>query len=80
VQRMLTVLTQNGRFRGSAGCNSSELAPERRALPWGEWVETLAREIAGPGANAETQELARQVAGAQVNLHRVHYSTPSAPV
>ena len=29
-----------------------------------EEVETLAREIAGPGANAETQDLARQVAEA----------------
>jgi hypothetical protein len=34
-------------------------------------VETLAREIAGPGANAETQELARQVAEAQIDLRRV---------
>jgi hypothetical protein len=36
-----------------------------------EEVETLAREIAGPGANAETQELARQVAEAQIDLRRV---------
>jgi hypothetical protein len=34
-------------------------------------VETLARKIAGPGANAETQELARQVAEAQIDLRRV---------
>jgi hypothetical protein len=38
-----------------------------------EEVETLAREIAGPGANAETQELARQVAEAQIDLRRVRY-------
>jgi hypothetical protein len=37
-------------------------------------VETLAREIAGPGANAETQELARQVAEAQIDLRRVRYA------
>jgi len=39
-----------------------------------EEVETLAREIAGPGANAETHELARQVAEAQIDLRRVRYA------
>ncbi len=39
-----------------------------------EEVETLAREIAGPGANAEIQELARQVAEAQIDLRRVRYA------
>ena len=39
-----------------------------------EEVETLAREIAGPDANAETQDLARQVAEAQIDLRRVRYS------
>jgi hypothetical protein len=39
-----------------------------------EEVETLAREIAGPGANEETQELARQVAEAQIDLRRVRYA------
>jgi hypothetical protein len=33
-----------------------------------EEVETLAREIAGPGANAETQEFARRIAEAQIDL------------
>jgi hypothetical protein len=37
-------------------------------------VETLAREIAGPDANAETQELARRVAEAQIDLRRVRYA------
>jgi hypothetical protein len=37
-------------------------------------VETLAREIAGPGANAATQELARRVAEAQIDLRRVRYA------
>jgi hypothetical protein len=39
-----------------------------------EDVETLAREIAGPDANAEAQELARQVAEAQIDLRRVRYA------
>jgi hypothetical protein len=37
-------------------------------------VETLAREVAGPGANAQIQELARQVAEAQMDLRRVRYA------
>jgi hypothetical protein len=36
-----------------------------------EEVETLAREIAGPDANAEIQDLARQIAEAQIDLRRV---------
>src|SRR5262249_14204844 len=39
-----------------------------------EEVEALAREIAGVGANAETQELARRVAEAQIDLRRVRYA------
>jgi hypothetical protein len=39
-----------------------------------EEMETLAREIAGPDANAETQDLARQVAEAQIDLRRVRYA------
>jgi len=39
-----------------------------------EEVAPLAREIAGPDANAETQDLARQVAEAQVDLRRVRYA------
>jgi hypothetical protein len=37
-------------------------------------VETFAREIAGPGANAEMQEGARRVAEAQIDLRRVRYA------
>jgi hypothetical protein len=37
-------------------------------------VATLATEIAGRGANAETQELARRVAEAQIDLRRVRYA------
>ena len=39
-----------------------------------EEVETLAREIAGPGASAEIQELARRVAEAQIDLCRVRHA------
>ena len=39
-----------------------------------EDVEALAREIAGTDANVETQELARQVAEAQIDLRRVRYA------
>jgi hypothetical protein len=39
-----------------------------------EEVETLAREIAGPDANAETQHLARQIAEAQIDLRRVRHA------
>jgi len=39
-----------------------------------EEVQALAREIAGHGANAETQELARRVAEAQIDLRRVRYA------
>jgi hypothetical protein len=39
-----------------------------------EEVEALASEIAGLGANAETQELAHRVAEAQVDLRRVRYA------
>jgi hypothetical protein len=39
-----------------------------------EEVEALAREIAGTDANAETQELARRVAEAQIDLRRVRYA------
>lgn len=39
-----------------------------------EEVVTLAREIAGPGANTEAQDLALQVAKAQIDLCRVRYA------
>jgi hypothetical protein len=39
-----------------------------------EEVKTLAREIAGPDANAETQDLARKVAEAQNDQRRVRYA------
>lgn len=39
-----------------------------------EEVRALAREIAGPDSDAEIQELARRIAEAQVDLHRVRYA------
>jgi hypothetical protein len=39
-----------------------------------EEVEALAREIAGPDATAEIQELARLIAEAQIDLRRVRYA------
>jgi hypothetical protein len=37
-------------------------------------VETLAQEIAGAGVNPETQQLARKIAEAQIDLRRVRYA------
>ena len=45
-----------------------------------EEVDALAREIAGPGANAEIQELARRVAEAQIDLRRVRYVRHQLPL
>jgi hypothetical protein len=39
-----------------------------------EEVEALAREIAGPSANMEIQELARRIAEAQIDLRRVRHA------
>jgi hypothetical protein len=39
-----------------------------------EEVEALAHEIAGPDANTEIQELARQIAEAQIDLRRVRHA------
>jgi hypothetical protein len=39
-----------------------------------EEAEVLAREIAGPGTDAETHELARRVAEAEVDLRRVRHA------
>ena len=40
-----------------------------------EQVEALACELAGPGPNAEVQELARRVAEAQIDLRRVQHAS-----
>jgi hypothetical protein len=64
--------TTRGRARAARNALRHALSPPVCSIPaLSDEVETLAREIAGPGANAETQELARQVAEAQIDLRRV---------
>jgi hypothetical protein len=41
---------------------------------WSEEVAALTREIIGPDANAEIQELARRVVEAQIDLRRARYA------
>ena len=67
--------TANGRARAARNALRHALSLPVCSNPaLSEEVETLAREIAGPGANAETQDLARQVAEAQIDLRRVRYA------
>jgi hypothetical protein len=67
--------TANGRARAARNALRHALSLPVCSNPaLSEEVETLAHEIAGPGANAETQDLARQVAEAQIDLRRVRYA------
>jgi hypothetical protein len=67
--------TTRGRARAARNALRHALSLPVDSIPaLSEEIKALAREIAGPGANAETQELARQVAEAQVDLHRVRYA------
>jgi hypothetical protein len=67
--------TANGRARAARNALRHALSLPVCSNPAiSEEVETLAREIAGPDANAETQDLARQVAEAQIDLRRVRYA------
>ena len=64
--------TANGRTRSARNALRHGLSLpvySNRALS--EVVETLAREIAGPTANAEILELARAIAEAQIDFRRV---------
>jgi hypothetical protein len=64
--------TAQGRARTARNALRHALSLPVGSLPaLSEEVEALAREIAGPGANAETQELAGRVAEAQIDLRRV---------
>jgi hypothetical protein len=66
--------TTRGRARAARNALRHALSlPVSSILALSEEVEALAREIAGPGANAATQELARRVAEAQIDLRRVRY-------
>jgi hypothetical protein len=67
--------TTRGRARAARNALRHGLSLPVGSIPaMSEEVETLAREIAGPGANAETQELARCVAEAQIDLRRVRHA------
>ena len=64
--------TTRGRARAARNALRHALSFPVCSIPaLSEEVETLAREIAGRGANAQTQELARRVAEAQIDLRRV---------
>jgi hypothetical protein len=66
--------TTRGRARAARNALRHALSLPVGSIPaLSEDVETLAREIAGPGANAATQELARRVAEAQIDLRRVRH-------
>jgi hypothetical protein len=67
--------TTRGRARAARNALRHALRLPVGSIPGlSEEVETLAREIAGPGANAEIQELARRVAESQIDLRRVRYA------
>jgi hypothetical protein len=64
--------TARGRTRAARNALRHALSLPVCSIPaLSEEVQALAREIAGPGANAATQELARRVAEAQIDLRRV---------
>jgi hypothetical protein len=64
--------TTRGRARAVRNAFRHALSLPVGSIPaLSEEVEALAGEIAGPGANAATQELARRVAEAQIDLRRV---------
>jgi hypothetical protein len=67
--------TTRGRARTARNALRHALSLPVCSIPaLSEEVETLAREIAGPDANGETQDLARRVAEAQIDLRRVRYA------
>jgi hypothetical protein len=64
--------TANGRARSARNALRHGLSLAVHSDPaLSEVVETLAREIAGPAANAEILELARAIAESQIDLRRV---------
>jgi len=64
--------TANGRARSARNALRHGLSLPVYSNPaLSEVVETLAREIAGPTANAEILELARTIAESQIDLRRV---------
>ena len=81
--RKITANRANARASTGPKTATSRARAARNALRYGlslpvhsdpalsEEVEVLAREIAGPDAAAEVQELARRVAEAQIDLRRI---------
>src|SRR5262245_64633962 len=64
--------TANGRARSARNALRHGLSLPVCSNPaLSEEVETLAREIAGPDPSVEIQDLARQIAEAQIDLRRV---------
>ena len=67
--------TTRGRTRAARNALRHALSLPVCSIPaLSKEVQALAHEIAGPGADAETQELARRVAEAQIDLRRVRYA------
>jgi hypothetical protein len=67
--------TQQGRARSAQNALRHGLSLPVEADPvLSEEIETLAREVAGPDANARRQECARHVAAAQIDLRRVRHA------
>jgi hypothetical protein len=67
--------TKQGRARSARNSLRHALSLPFASDPiWSDEISALAREIAGPVANAEIQELARRVAEAQIDLRRVRYA------
>jgi hypothetical protein len=67
--------TTRGRARAAKNALRHALSLPVCSIPaLSEEVEALAREIAGPVANAETQKLARRVAEAHIDLRRVRHA------
>jgi hypothetical protein len=67
--------TTRGRARAVRNALRHALSLPVGSIPaLSEEVEALAREIAGSGANAAIQELARRVAEAQIDLRRVRHA------
>jgi hypothetical protein len=72
--------TANGRARSARNRLRHALSLPVSSNPaLSEEAAALAREIAGPAANAEIQELARQVAEAQIDLRPRALCAPSTP-
>jgi hypothetical protein len=67
--------TANGRARAARNAFRHGLSLPVHADPaWSQEVEVLAREIAGPDADMDTQHLARRVAEAATDLRRVRHA------